>query len=106
MGLIENKEVYKEFEKQENDLNSRFPYETKFPNYEIRQIKCMKWQEEKDLLYKMFKDRLKEIYTGLDDDIILFAEKLKKEGDWGFLFKKLELYIVLILNFLENRKVK
>jgi len=103
---IENKEIYRDFEKQEDDINSRFPYVTRFPNPATRLTKYNEWQIEKDLLYKMFKDRLKEIYNGLDDDIILFAEKLKKEGDWGFLFKKLELYIVLILNFLENRKVK
>ncbi|MFA5174794.1 MAG: hypothetical protein WC438_06450 [Candidatus Pacearchaeota archaeon] len=105
MGLIVNKEIYKEFEKQENELNSKFPYITQFPNYEIRQIKFENWQKEKKLLDMAIKNKLKEVYN-IDDGIILFAEELVDSSDNGYSTKELEYYIVLILNFLENRKVK
>jgi len=101
MGLIENKEIYKEFNKQV-EIHKKNKYK-----YNINDLLAFKelpddyilWREKDKQIEIDFQNKLIEEYS-IDEKIINFANNLADMSDNGCSFEDIEKYIILIKEFL------
>lgn len=99
--MIENKSIADKYRKEDESLVIKGP--ENFLNREDFELARREYYNKRDNINNRFYAELLKEYN-ITKSVIDFAEKIEDESDNGYSFFAIEMYVVMILNFLEDLK--